>query len=61
MKILFAIYCVIVNMAFDMSVLSKFGDTATQQQIVSHLVYIWTHIIYHSDILSLLTSNKSVY
>ena len=36
MKILIAIYLVVVNMAFDMSVLSKFGNKATQQEIVSN-------------------------
>ena len=46
MKILIAIYFVIVNMAFDMSVLSKFGQ-ATQQEIVSYSVSYGVHIIDH--------------
>ena len=44
MKILIAIYFVIVNMAFDMSVLSKFGSSATQQEIVSYSVSYGVHI-----------------
>ena len=47
MKILIAIYFVIVNMAFDMSVLSKFGSSATQQEIVSYSVSYGVHIIDH--------------
>ena len=41
MKILIAIYLVVVNMAFDMSVLSKFGNKATQQEIVSNFTTIF--------------------
>ena len=41
MKILIAIYLVVVNIAFDMSVLSKFGNKATQQEIVSNFTIIF--------------------